>query len=411
MASADVVVVGAGPAGSAAAITLARAGRRVALVDKSSFPRDKCCGDGLTTLALRELEALGLPPATVESWFEVHDVRLRSPSGREIALTLPGDGVYGAVAPRRELDTALVELARSAGAQLHQGRAVSAVRETNTGIQVDVDGLGTLTCAAVIAADGAWSPTRQLLGLNAERDLGEWYGLRQYARVTGRAARELLVWFEPDLLPGYAWSFPLPGGRANLGFGLLRNSKRWSREMPARWNDLLHREHIAAALGEGFELEGRPTTWPIPAAIDRATLAHGRVLFAGDAAKATDLLTGEGIGQALLTGRLAAAALHDHGLDPGRAGAAYTRAVHRELVADHRMSALLGRILATRLGARAALRLVDTSAWARTNFARWMFEDEARAIAFTPRRWHRRFLRRPGAYAAGSAGTPGQPPR
>src|SRR5436190_5578892 len=117
-ADADVVVVGAGPAGSAAAITLAQVGRRVLLVDKATFPRDKCCGDGLTTLALRELESLGFEPATVPNWRSVQSTVLHSPSGREVRLAMPSGGQFAATAPRRELDAALVELAVKAGADL-----------------------------------------------------------------------------------------------------------------------------------------------------------------------------------------------------------------------------------------------------------------------------------------------------
>ena len=85
----DVLVVGAGPAGAAAAITLARAGRDVTLIDKAGFPRDKCCGDGLTTLALRELEGLGFDPSMVDDWQVVDGAVLRSPSGREVVVPLP----------------------------------------------------------------------------------------------------------------------------------------------------------------------------------------------------------------------------------------------------------------------------------------------------------------------------------
>ena len=114
--SVDVVVAGAGPAGSAAALTLARAGRDVLLVDKARFPREKCCGDGLTTAALRHLEDLGLDPDDVPSWQVVEDVCVRSPSGRTVDFPLPrGRGMYAAVALRRDLDSALVELARSGG--------------------------------------------------------------------------------------------------------------------------------------------------------------------------------------------------------------------------------------------------------------------------------------------------------
>jgi menaquinone-9 beta-reductase len=111
-------------------------------------------------------------------------------------------------------------------------------------------------------------------------------------------------------------------------------------------------------------------------------------------------MTGEGIGQALLTGRLAAEAILAAGpRDPATARAAYESAVRRHLFADHAMSRMLGKVLRRPLGARGAIRLVGASgAWGRRNFARWMFEDEPRAVAFTPRRWHRGFLTRPGAY-------------
>src|SRR3954466_16019494 len=115
----DVVVVGGGPSGVAAAITLARHGRDVVLFDKARFPRDKCCGDGLTAGALRLLEQLGLDPAAVAHWQTVDDVVVRSPSGREVLFPLPRDGgTYAAVAPRLDLDAALVDTARAAGVKI-----------------------------------------------------------------------------------------------------------------------------------------------------------------------------------------------------------------------------------------------------------------------------------------------------
>jgi flavin-dependent dehydrogenase len=208
------------------------------------------------------------------------------------------------------------------------------------------------------------------------------------------------VWFEADLLPGYAWSFPLPGGGANVGFGIQRDGGKVARvqDMKQIWPDLLARPHIRAVLGPNATPESPHKAWPIPARIDQAVLTTERTLFVGDAAAATDAMTGEGIGQALLTGVLAAEAIVTHGLDAGRVTSTYERSVRDALVADHEMSLLLIRALKHRKGARAAVRIAGASGWTRRNFARWLFEDYPRAILLTPRRWHRGMLTGSGAY-------------
>ena len=398
----DVLIVGAGPAGTSAAITLSDAGRSVTIVDKASFPRDKCCGDGLTTLALRELESLGLEPERVDDWFDVGAAWLRSPSGREIEVPLPTTGLYAAVAPRRTLDDELVQVARRRGVSVRDGHGFTSIDvSSHEHVDVEVEAIGTVRCRYVIAADGAWSPVRKALGVNIEGYRGEWHAFRQYAgNVTGVASQRLIVWFEEDLLPGYAWAFPLPGNRANIGFGVLREDGRPVQDMAELWRDLLTRPHVVEALGPDFELEGRHTAWPIPARIDELSLTAGRVLFVGDAAAATDVMTGEGIGQALLTGRFAAEAIVAGGAaQPDVVSCRYERSVAQHLFADHRMSKRLGAVLKYPAGARGAIRIVAASGeWGRRNFARWMFEDEPRAIATSPRRWHRKFLAQPGAY-------------
>ena len=401
----DVAIVGAGPAGTAAATVLARAGRDVVVVDKAVFPRDKCCGDGLTTLGLRELERLGFDPGAVTDWQVVDGAVLRSPSGRQVRVPLPaGPGTFAAVAPRLQLDDALVDVATKAGATVVQGHGFDGtIDDHGDHVVLGVAGHAPIATRYVVAADGMWSPVRKAVGLAEPGYLGEWHAFRQYVRdVDGTAARDLIVWFDADLLPGYAWSFPLPGGRANVGFGVLRDGTRRIQDMKALWAGLLDRPHIRAALGPRAVGEGRHTAWPIPARIDAAPLATGRVLLTGDAAMATDVLTGEGIGQALLTGRLAAEAI----LVGGALGATavrerYEHDVRHHLVADHRMSARLGQVLAHARGARGAIAVLDhAGSWGRRNFARWMFEDEPRAIALTPSRWHRRVLAGPGAFTA-----------
>lgn len=406
MITADVAVVGGGPAGVAAAITLARGGRDVALFDKATFPRDKCCGDGLTTGALRHYEALGLDPADVASWHVVEDVHVRSPSGREVVFPLPRQcGTYAAVARRSDLDAAFLEVARAAGVSVHAGRAVATVEVHDDRPVLEVAGLGSVTAPYVVAADGMWSPIRkQLVGARSDGPgyLGEWHAFRQYFKnVDGPAASQLWVWFEPDLLPGYAWSFPLPDGRANVGYGVQRSAGLATRTMKAQWPEILSRPHIARLLGPDAEPEAPHKAWPIPARITETALsaAGGRVLFVGDAARATDPMTGEGIGQALETGVLAAQAILAAGSDlPARAAAGYERAVAGSLAVDHRMAAMLSRALRHRKGARIAVRVAGSSEWTRRNFGRWLFEDYPRAVLATPARWHRRMLSGPGAY-------------
>lgn len=397
----DVLVVGGGPAGSAAAIELARAGRSVTIVDKATFPRDKCCGDGLTTLALRELELLGVSSLGISSFTKIGGARLRSPAGRQFDVPLPTTGTYAAVARRIDLDATLLEFAQQAGAQVRQGVAVTGAQHDADGTHIQLEGLGRVTPSFVIAADGMWSTVRRELGLTPENYRGEWHAFRQYGQgATGIAKDELIVWFERDLLPGYAWSFPLGNGEVNLGFGMLRGEILAGKKMANIWRDLLDRPHIREALGEGFTLVDRHTAWPIPARVGDMPLSAGSVMFTGDAAAATDVLTGEGIGQALLTGRLAAEAIIAGGTTSA-VTASYEQAVRSELVADHRMSVRLGKVLGSPRGAEAALAIVAKSGgWGRRNFARWMFEDEPRAIAVTPRRWHRKMFSRPGAWAS-----------
>ena len=395
----DVLIVGAGPAGTAAAITAAEAGLSVTLVDKARFPRDKCCGDGLTTLALRHLDDLGLDPSTITNWFDVDGAWLRSPSGREVFVPLPSDGRFAAVVPRLDLDDALVQRARSVGVDVVEGLSFIDLEQHASGVAVTFDDGSTRDARWLVAADGMWSPIRRSLGMSPGGYLGEWHAFRQYvSNVSGSAASRLHVWFDRDLLPGYAWSFPLPGNRANVGFGILRDGTRSGKDMKRTWDDLLQRHHLTEALGPDAVFEGRHTAWPIPARIDQATTGVGRVLVVGDAAMATDALTGEGIGQALFTGVEAARAIAT-GDEPIEVRRRYRSAVDHHLVADHRMSLRLSKVLAHESGARGAIAILDHAGnWGRRHFARWMFEDEPRAIALTPKRWHRRLFRRPGAY-------------
>jgi geranylgeranyl reductase family protein len=373
----DVAVVGAGPAGCAAAISAADRGLSVVCFDKATFPRDKTCGDGLTANALRLLEHLGLSldafRATEPAF--VRETVLVSPSGRRVTLPLPRDGTHAAVVERRTLDATLVELARARGVDLREGSEIASI--------------DNLPARYVIAADGHWSAVRRALDPNTPRDLGEWHAVRQY--FEGVDDDRLWVLFERDLLPGYAWVFPLPGGRANVGYGVLRSDGRSGRELKQLWPELLARPSLRAVLGDKARALEPVRAWPIPTRYSPTRLQHGsRVFFAGDAAGVVDPMTGEGIAQAIETGMLAARAI--------ATGEDYARLVHRALGRDLRCASLLQRVLAKAWGARAAIRAADLTPWTRRNFARWMWEDYPRAILGTPDRWHHKMLTAAGAW-------------
>jgi len=411
---ADVVVVGGGPAGAAAAALLARAGRDTLVVDRALFPRDKCCGDGLTTAALRLLEALGLNPATIPSWQAVDGCWVRSPSGRTVCFPFPSAGaasvgVYGAVARRAELDAAVLELAAGAGARVVTGEAVTGVKVGDDSVRLDLggdgDGLGAVSSRYVVAADGVWSAVRRALVPSPGAYLGDWHAYRQYFCTAEPLARRMWVWFEPEVLPGYAWSFPLAGDVVNVGFGIRRVGRANSiptRAMAGLWRGLMARPYIAEVLGRSAVAVEAPRSWPIPARLSATVLAagDGRALFAGDAARAADPMTGEGIAQALETGCLAADAINAAG--PRRADVAasrYSQTVHRAMVLDQRLAGALSSCLRSPAVARGAVRGAAISGWTRRNFARWLFEDYPRAVLCTPARWHRGMLAGLGAFA------------
>jgi flavin-dependent dehydrogenase len=236
---------------------------------------------------------------------------------------------------------------------------------------------------------------RRALAPDTPHDLGEWHAARQY--FTGVNDERLWVVFERDLLPGYAWVFPLPGGAANVGYGVLRADGRSGKELKELWPELLARPTLRAILGPTARASEPVRAWPIPTRYDPARLANGRVLFVGDAAGVVDPMTGEGIAQALETGSLAAESAAAGG-DPDVVAARYRRRVGRALGRDLRFASLLQSLLRSPTGARAAIGAAALTPWTRRNFARWMFEDYPRALVLTPDRWRRGAFSAPGAF-------------
>lgn len=296
----DALIVGAGPAGSATAIRLARGGARVLLVDRARFPRDKPCGGGLTGRALAQA------PCDVGPVVEhtVDRFRLRLRHGRQFERSSAHPLIL--MTQRRRLDQHLLEQAAAAGADVHDGVRVSAVAVADSGVTAVVDG-AAVAARVVVGADGANGVVARETGLAGdivhgvalEGNVG--WGVLDPARYERTAVVEL-----GQPAGGYGWVFP-KGDHANLGVG------GWGREGPVL-RDHLHR--LAAAHDVPPEALGDVRGHRLPMRrIGGASPAHGRVLLVGDAAGLVDPLSGDGIYEAFTSARLAAEAILSGDLD------------------------------------------------------------------------------------------------
>ncbi|AWB92641.1 geranylgeranyl reductase family protein [Aeromicrobium chenweiae] len=317
----DVLVVGAGPAGSAAAAWAARFGIDTVLADAATFPRDKTCGDGLTPRAIAELERLGLG-----DWVRSHGTNrgLRAAGfGQELLLPWPGGSLpdYGSAVPRTELDDKLFRVAVEAGATPFEGaRAVDAVRDDSGRVTGVVFHLGkertphTVHCSRLIVADGVRSPLGRVLGREWHRDTAYGVAGRSYVK-SGRSDDP---WISShlelrgpaangsgdELLPGYGWIFPLGDGEVNLGVGALATAKR-----PADLQIRPLMEHYANLRREEWDLSGElriPTSALLPMGGAVSGVAGPNWALVGDAAGCVNPLNGEGIDYGMETGREAA---------------------------------------------------------------------------------------------------------
>jgi geranylgeranyl reductase family protein len=326
---ADVVVVGAGPGGSTTAYHLAQAGLDVLLLEKSQFPREKVCGDGLTPRAVKQLVAMGIDLAPPKNpgepgWIRNHGLRIMG-GGMRIEVPWPDLASYpsyGLVRPRQDFDEVLAQAAQKAGARLHENTTVTGpVRDERTGRVVGVTATAkesgeatTYRAPLTIVADGNSSRFSLAMGWRRREDRPMGVAYRRYFRSPRHDDDWLESWLElwdgepgsSRLLPGYGWIFGVGDGTSNVGLGILNTSDAFAktdyRAMLGRWL-----AHLPEEWGYVEENATGPTRGAaLPMGFNRKPHYADGVLLVGDAGGMVNPMNGEGIAYAMESGKLAA---------------------------------------------------------------------------------------------------------
>ena len=319
--AADVIVVGAGPAGSSSAWWLATAGLDVVVLEKSAFPREKVCGDGLTPRGVKALDDMGIDTSPAAGWVRHKGLRVHG-GGQVVEVDWPRLSRWpdcSLVRPRRDLDAMLAAHAEAAGARVHFEVTVTepllddAGRVGGVRAEVGPDGQPVVWRAPlVVSAEGLSGRLAKALGLLRREDRPLGVAVRRYVRSPRSADHYLDISFDlteqgpsRDSMPGYGWVFGMGDGTANVGFGLLDTRRATGsdhRGVLRRWLDTFPADQ---QLGEEFAVT--PVRGAgLPMALHRQPAYTRGLLLTGDAAGVVNPFNGEGISYAMETGRMAA---------------------------------------------------------------------------------------------------------
>lgn len=303
----DVVIIGAGPAGSSAAYFLALAGVKVLLLDKATFPRDKTCGDGLVPRALPILAEMGILDILKQQalGWPLNELEVSAPSGRAVRFSippLPHAPNQAVVVPRLQFDNLLLQQAMACGAEFRGGVHVRGIQADTDAITISADENYRATLS--IVATGANTTLLNTLGLNPPKP--NIVAARAYFEGIESLPSYFQFRFDGVVLPGYGWVFPLSPTSANVGAGFIRTGKREHHQSAqTAFNSFIQSPALKRMLGNAKQV-GALKSFPIRTDFASAPTVAERVLLVGEAAGLVNPLTGDGIDFALESGKIAA---------------------------------------------------------------------------------------------------------
>lgn len=313
----DIVIVGAGPAGCACAYKLAQSGFKVAILEKDEFPRDKICGDALSPDVINQLTRidpeLGQHFESFPARKASHGVRFFSPNSQKLDITFQSSkyrDAKGFIVKRIDFDRFLFErLSTFPNVHTFQHHKVEDIQRDANGVSVMTNQGVTFRAKTVIGADGAYSIVNKKLTNNKVDKKHYSAGLRQYySNVNGFHEEGYIeLHFHKDILPGYFWIFPLANNQANVGLGML-SSEAGKRKVNLREKlEEIIKTHpkLKERFKDAVPLE-KVKGFGLPMGSKKRTCSGDRFLLLGDAASLIDPFSGEGIGMAIRSGRIAA---------------------------------------------------------------------------------------------------------
>ncbi len=312
----DVIIVGGGPSGSSCATFLGKAGKDVLLLDKAKFPRDKICGDGISGKSVKILAELGTLPAMSKSeHIEMYGVTFSSPKGRVVKIDSKGksgERPPGFVARREVFDNVIFQNAKKYARTLEGFQVIDLLWQGDqvvgvTGLETSTRKKYSFKAKVVVGADGAASVIASKVKLDEIDEAHQIVAIRCYYKGVKNLNDTIELHFINELLPGYFWIFPLANGMANVGSGMITTDlKKKKVNLQEATMRAIKENPLFKARFEGAEQVTPFKSWSLPVG-SKHKKAHGNgFILIGDAASLIDPFTGEGIGNALVSGKIAA---------------------------------------------------------------------------------------------------------